>query len=81
MVRGINQLMFCLVRSTMVLIVYVTIVNPFTGIHKKIRDPDSFLQSAVTHKRQHYGARCNAAGKLFAVCAFEGSGGIYLYQK
>jgi YD repeat-containing protein len=40
----------------------VTIVNPFTDIHKKIRGPDSFLQSAVTHKRQHYAARCSAAG-------------------
>jgi hypothetical protein len=58
----------------------VTIVNPFTDIHKKLRDPDSFLQSAVTHKRQHYDARCNAAGKLFAVCAFEVSGGIYLSE-
>jgi hypothetical protein len=38
------------------------------------------LQSAVTHKRQHYAARCNAAGKLFAVCAFEVSGGIYLSE-
>jgi hypothetical protein len=55
----------------------VTIVNPFTDIHKKIRDPDSFLQSAVTHKRQNYADRCRAAGKLFAVCAFEVSGGIY----
>jgi hypothetical protein len=52
-------------------------VNPFTDIHKKLQDPDSFLQSTVTHKRQHYAARCNAAGKLFAVCAFEVSGGIY----
>ncbi len=60
------------------LCVDVTIVNPFTDIHKKIRDPDSFLQSAVTHKRQHYADRCSAAGKLFAVCAFEVSGGIYL---
>jgi hypothetical protein len=58
----------------------VTIVNPLTDIHNKIRDPDSFLQSAVTHKRQHYAARCNAAGKLFAVCAFEVSGGIYLSE-
>jgi hypothetical protein len=32
----------------------VTIMNPFTDIQKKIRDPDSFLQSAVTHKRQNY---------------------------
>jgi hypothetical protein len=62
------------------LCVDVTIVNPFTDIHKKIRDPDSFLQSAVTHKRQHYAARCSAAGKLFAVCAFEVSGGIYLSE-
>jgi hypothetical protein len=36
------------------LCVDVTIVNPFTDIHKKIRDPDFFLQSAVTHKRQQY---------------------------
>jgi hypothetical protein len=49
-------------------------------IHKKFLEPDSFLQSAVTHKRQHYAARCNAAGKLFAVCAFEVSGGIYLSE-
>jgi hypothetical protein len=35
------------------------------------------LQSAVTHKRQLYADRCSAAGKLFAVCAFEVSGGIY----
>jgi hypothetical protein len=35
--------------------------------------------SAVTHKRQHYAARCNT-GKLFAVCAFEVSGGIYLSE-
>jgi hypothetical protein len=35
---------------------------------------------AVTHKRQHYAARCYAAGKLFAVCAFEVSGGIYLSE-
>jgi hypothetical protein len=62
------------------LCVDVTIVNPFTDIHKKIRDPDSFLQSAVTHKRQNYAARCSAAGKLFAVCAFEVSGGIYLSE-
>jgi hypothetical protein len=59
------------------LCVDVTIVNPFTDIHKKIRDPDSFLQSAVTHKRQHYVARCSAAGKLFAVCAFKVSGGNF----
>ncbi len=58
----------------------MTIVNPFTDIHKKLRDPDSFLQSAVTHKRQHYAARRNAAGKLFAVCAFEVSGGIYFSE-
>jgi hypothetical protein len=38
----------------------------------------SFLQSAVTHKRQDYADRCRAAGKLFSVCAFEVSGGIYL---
>jgi hypothetical protein len=38
-----------------------------------------FFQS-VTHKRQHYAARCSAAGKLFAVCAFEVSGGIYLSE-
>jgi hypothetical protein len=62
------------------LCVDVTIVNPFTDIHKKLRDPDSFLQSAVTHKPQHYAARYNAAGKLFAVCAFEVSGGIYLSE-
>jgi hypothetical protein len=62
------------------LCVDVTIVNPFTDIHKKLRDPDSFLQSAVTHKRQHYAARCNTAGKLFAVCAFEVSGGINLSE-
>jgi hypothetical protein len=49
----------------------------FSDIHKKIRHPDSFLQSAVTHKRQIYADRCRAAGKLFAVCAFEVSGGIY----
>jgi YD repeat-containing protein len=47
------------------LCVDVTIVNPFTDIDKKIRDPDSFLQSAVTHKRQHYADRCSAAGKLW----------------
>jgi hypothetical protein len=58
----------------------VTIVNPFTDKHKKLRDADSFLQSAVTHKRQHYAARCSAAGKLFAVCAFEVYGGIYLSE-
>ncbi len=40
----------------------------------------SFLQSAVTHKRQNYADRCRAAGKLFAVCAFEVSGGIYLSE-
>jgi hypothetical protein len=55
-------------------------VNPSTDIHKKLRDPDYFLQLAVTHKRQHYAARCNAAGKLFAVCAFKVSGGIYLSE-
>ncbi len=55
-------------------------MNPFTEIHKKLRDPDSFLQSAVNHKRQHYTARCSAAGKLFAVCAFEVSEGIYLSE-
>ncbi len=62
------------------LCVDVTIVIPFTDIHKKIRVPDSFLQSAIvkTHKRQNYADRCRAAGKLFAVCAFEVYGGIYL---
>ncbi len=40
------------------LCVDVTIVNPFSAIHKKLRDPDSFLQSAVTHKRQNYADRC-----------------------
>ncbi len=52
----------------------------FFDIHKKIRDPDSFLKSAVTHKRQNYADRCTdlRSGKLFAVCAFEVSGGIYL---
>jgi hypothetical protein len=54
----------------------VTIVNPFTDIHKKICDPDYFLQSAVAHKRQSYADRCRAEGKLFAVCAFEVSGGM-----
>ncbi len=62
------------------LFVDVTIVNPFTGIHKKLRDPVSFLQSGATHKRQHYAIRFSAAGKLFAVRAFEVSGGIYLSE-
>ncbi len=39
------------------------VTNPFNDIDKKIRVPDSFLQSAVTHKRQHYANRCSAAGK------------------
>jgi hypothetical protein len=59
------------------LCVDVTIVNPVTDIHKNIRDPDYFLQSAVTHKRQNYADRCRAAGKLTAVCALEVSEGIY----
>jgi hypothetical protein len=63
------DVLFCSFYHGRDLCVDVTIVNPFTDIHKKIRDP--FLQSAVTHKRQHYAARCRAAGKLFAVCAFE----------
>jgi hypothetical protein len=48
------------------------------SFYKKIRDPDSFLQSAVTHKPQNNADRCRAAVKLFAVCAFEVSAGIYL---
>ncbi len=58
----------------------VTIVNLFTDIHKKTRDPVSFLQSAVTHKRQNYADRdrCRAAGKLYAVWAVEVEVGIYL---
>ncbi len=32
----------------------------------------------AAHKRQNYADRCRAAGKLFAVCAFEVSGDIYL---
>ncbi len=32
------------------------------------------------YKRQNYADRCRAAGKLFAVCAFEVSGGIYLSE-
>jgi hypothetical protein len=48
---------------------HVTIVNPFIDIHKKIRGPDSSLQSAVTQKRQNYADRCRAAGKLLVVCA------------
>jgi hypothetical protein len=44
-----------------------------------MRDPDSFLQSAVTHKRQHYATRCSEAGKLFAVCAFEVE--AFIFQK
>jgi hypothetical protein len=35
---------------------------------------------SCTHKRQNYADRCSAAGKLFAVCAFEVSGGIYLSE-
>jgi hypothetical protein len=38
----------------------------------------SFL--AAAHKRQHYADRCGAIRKLFAVCAFEVSEGIYLSE-
>jgi hypothetical protein len=71
---------FTLLFGSFYMIVICALMCIFTDIHKKIRDPDSFLQSAVTHKRQNYADRCRAAGKLFAVCAFEVSGGIYLSE-
>ncbi len=40
----------------------------------KQENPLIFLQ---THKRQNYADRCRAAGKLFAVCAFE----AFIFQK
>jgi hypothetical protein len=60
------------------LCVDVDTVNPFTDIHKKVRDPDSLLQSAITHKRQNYAYRCRPAGNIFAVRAIQVFVGINL---
>jgi hypothetical protein len=53
------------------LCVDVTIVNPFTR---------TFAAQILsfTRKRQNYADRCRAAGKLFAVCAFEEA---FIFQK
>jgi hypothetical protein len=67
MVRGINQLMFYLVRSTMV-VICAWLESTYT---KK------FATQILSCSRQSPTNVSRTAGKLFADCAFEVSEGIY----
>ncbi len=71
--------MFCLVRSTMVVICALMWRLWILFRHTQETSRPRFILAVGSHP-QTSADRCRAAGKLFAVCAFEVSGGIYLSE-